>query len=65
MKQIITGAAVPKSLGLIELEKNYALLAEMMTGIIGRMQKLENNIEKLEKTMAHLIHSRKKTSFVK
>ena len=59
MKQIITGDAVPKSLGMIELEKNYALLAEMMTGIIDRMQKFENNIEKLEKRMSHLIRSKK------
>jgi len=59
VKQIITGIAIPKSLSMIELEKNYAFLAEMMSRMIDRMQKLENDIETLEKRMSHLLRSKK------
>lgn len=49
VKDIITGNSVPKSMGLIELEKNYAILADMLVRIMERVQRMENEIEKLEK----------------
>jgi len=51
IRTVITGKAIPKSLGLIELEENYALLANMLTHIIDRIQKIEKNIEELEKRL--------------
>jgi len=60
MKDIITGNAVPKSVGLIELEKNYALLAEMVSRLIDRIRILEDDVEKLEKKVAALLIAEKK-----
>ena len=58
VKQIITGLAVPKSLGMIELEKNYALLAEMISGMIDRMRRMENEMEHLEAKMGKLLRAK-------
>lgn len=55
MKEIITGNAVPKSVSLIELEKNYALLAEMVARLIDRIRILEDDLEKLEKNITTLL----------
>jgi hypothetical protein len=55
LKSVITGTTIPKSVGLIELEKNYALVADLLCHLIDRMQKLERNVEKLEKKVFHLI----------
>lgn len=55
MKEIITGNAIPKSVSLIELEKNYALLAEMVARLIDRIRILEDDLEKLEKNITTLL----------
>jgi len=55
VKQIITGNAVPKSVSLIELEKNYALLAQMVARLIDRIRVLEDEIEKLEKKVTSFV----------
>jgi hypothetical protein len=55
VKQIITGNAVPKSVSLIELEKNYALLAEMVAGLIDRIRILEDEVDKLEKKVTSFV----------
>lgn len=55
VKEIITGNAVPKSMSLIELEKNYALLAEMVARLIERIRIIEGDIDKLEKKVASLL----------
>ena len=49
VKGVITGNMVPKSVGLIELEKNYISLANMLIRLMERVQKLENDVEKIEK----------------
>jgi hypothetical protein len=49
IKTVITGKAIPKSVGLIELEGNYCLLADMMAHLIDRVEKIEKHIEILEK----------------
>jgi len=49
VKDIITGNSVPKSMGLIELEKNYAILADMLVHVMDKIQKIENELEKIEK----------------
>jgi hypothetical protein len=54
LKSVITGNTIPKSVGLIELEKNYALVADLLCHLIDRMQRLEKNVEKLEKKVFHL-----------
>jgi len=59
IKKVITGDAIPKSLGLIELEKNYALLARMMIGIIERMNLMQNKMEKMEKKLVQLLRTKK------
>jgi len=48
---------VPKSLSLIELEKNYALFADMLSHIIDRVQQIEDDITKLEKNVSELMES--------
>ncbi|MEM5853925.1 MAG: hypothetical protein QXS37_04595 [Candidatus Aenigmatarchaeota archaeon] len=58
VKEIITGNAVPKSISLIELEKNYALLAEMFSRLLDRMNTIEDELEKLEKKVAFLLKER-------
>jgi len=63
LKQIITGIAVPKSIGLIELEKNYCLLAEMMSSMIDRMHNMENEMEKMQKKLAEVMRGKKKSHF--
>jgi hypothetical protein len=55
VKDIITGNAVPKSVSLIELEKNYALLAEMFARILDRIKVIEDDLDKLEKKVALLL----------
>lgn len=62
VKDVITGASVPKSFSEIELEKNYVMLAKMFTGMIERMQRIEANMENIERRMSHLILSKKKSS---
>lgn len=59
VKDVITGASVPRSFSEIELEKNYVMLAKMFTGMIERMQSIEANMENMEKRMTRLLHSRK------
>jgi len=54
VRSVITGEAVPKSLSLIELEKNYALFADMLSHIIDRIQQIEDDINKLEKKIVDL-----------
>jgi len=54
LKSVITKNTIPKSVGLIELEKNYALVADLLCHLIDRMQRLEKNVEKLEKKVFHL-----------
>ena len=63
LKQIITGAAVPKSVALIEMEKNYCLLAEMVSSMIDRMHKMENEMEKMQKKLAEVMRAKKKSRF--
>ncbi|MEM5766104.1 MAG: hypothetical protein QXD43_05555 [Candidatus Aenigmatarchaeota archaeon] len=58
VKEIITGNAVPKSISLIELEKNYALLAEMFARLLDRIKVIEDDIDKLEKKVASLLIER-------
>ena len=60
VKDIVTGNAVPKSISLIELEKNYALLAEMMARILDRIRSIEEDVEKLEKKVASILIEKKK-----
>jgi hypothetical protein len=55
LKGVITGNTIPKSVGLIELEKNYALVADLLCNLIDKMQKMENNMEKLEKKISRLL----------
>jgi hypothetical protein len=55
VKDIITGNAIPKSTGLIELEKNYALLAEMFARLLDRIRVIENDLDKLEEKVALLL----------
>jgi len=62
VKRVITGAAIPKSLSQISLEKNYVMMARMLTGMIDRMQKIEDNMENLENKMLRLLRSRKASS---
>ena len=52
VKDVITGNAVPKSVSLIELEKNYALLAEMIARLIDRIRIIEDEVDKLERKVA-------------
>lgn len=59
VKEIITGNAIPKSISLIELEKNYALLAEMFARLIDRVRIIEDDLEKLEKKVALLLVEKK------
>ena len=63
VKQVITGLAIPKSIGLIELEKNYGLLAEMVGTMIDRMHKMENEMEKVQKKLAEVMRSKRKSRF--
>ncbi|MEM5870292.1 MAG: hypothetical protein QXR09_03985 [Candidatus Aenigmatarchaeota archaeon] len=58
VKEVITGNAVPKSISLIELEKNYAILAEMFARLIDRVRIIEDDLEKLEKKVALLLVER-------
>jgi predicted nuclease with TOPRIM domain len=58
VKEIITGNAVPKSMSLIELEKNYALLAEMFARVLDRIKTIEDDLDKLEKKVALLLMER-------
>jgi predicted nuclease with TOPRIM domain len=58
VKDIITGNAVPKSMSLIELEKNYALLAEMFARILDRIKTIEDDLDKLEEKVALLLMER-------
>jgi len=60
LKDIITGNAVPKSVSLIELEKNYALLAEMISRLIDRIRIIEDDVERLQKNVATLLIAEKK-----
>ena len=60
VKDIVTGNAVPKSISIIELEKNYALLAEMMARILDRIRSIEEDVEKLEKKVASILIEKKK-----
>ena len=60
VKDIITGNAIPKSVSLIELEKNYALLAEMVSRLIDRIRILEDDVEKLEKNVTTLLLEKKR-----
>jgi len=55
VKEVITGNAVPKSISLIELEKNYAILAEMFARLIDRVRIIEDDLEKLEKKVALIL----------
>ncbi|MEM5869589.1 MAG: hypothetical protein QXR09_00240 [Candidatus Aenigmatarchaeota archaeon] len=55
VKDIITGNAVPKSISLIELEKNYALLAEMFARLLDRIKTIEDELDKLEEKVALLL----------
>jgi hypothetical protein len=59
VKDVITGNAVPKSVSLIELEKNYALLAEMVSRLIDRIRIIEDDVDKLEKKVATLLIEKK------
>jgi len=59
IKQIITSSAVPKSIAQIEMEKNYCLLAEMMSGMIDRMHKMENEMEKMQKKLVEVMRAKK------
>jgi hypothetical protein len=59
MKEIITGNAVPKSVSLIEMEKNYALLAQMVGRLIDRIRIIENDMEKLQKCVATFVIEKK------
>lgn len=59
IKDIITGNAVPKSMSLIELEKDYALLAEMFTRLLDRIRVIEDDLGKLEKKVALLLMEKK------
>jgi len=54
VKQIIVGKAVPKSLSLIELEKNYSVLAEIVVDLLERVKSLEEDVERLMRKLAHL-----------
>ena len=54
VRSVITGEAVPKSLSLIELEKNYAMFADMLSHVIDRIQQIEDDINKLEKKITDL-----------
>ena len=63
IKHIITGSAIPKSLGFIELEKNYALLANIMSGMVDRLQVMEIKMEKMEKKMVEVMRAKKKSKF--
>jgi hypothetical protein len=63
IKQVITGSAVPKSIGFIELEKNYVLLAKMMTGMIDQMEKLETKMERMEKNLVNALKAARKSRF--
>lgn|GEM_PF-3636789 len=58
VKDIITGNAVPKSMSLIELEKNYALLAEMFARLLDRIKTIEDDLDKLEEKVALLLMER-------
>ncbi|MEM5773102.1 MAG: hypothetical protein QXL86_02640 [Candidatus Aenigmatarchaeota archaeon] len=58
VKDIITGNAVPKSMSLIELEKNYALLAEMFARLLDRIKTIEDELDKLEEKVALLMMER-------
>ncbi|MEM5829761.1 MAG: hypothetical protein QW040_03655 [Candidatus Aenigmatarchaeota archaeon] len=58
VKDIITGNAVPKSMSLIELEKNYALLAEMFARLLDRIKDIEEDLDKLEEKVALLLMER-------
>jgi len=58
VKEIITGNAVPKSTSLIELEKNYALLAEMFARLLDRIKTIEDDLDKLEEKVALLLMER-------
>jgi predicted nuclease with TOPRIM domain len=58
IKDVITGNAVPKSISLIELEKNYALLAEMFARLLDRIKTIEDDLDKLEKKVALLLMER-------
>jgi hypothetical protein len=60
VKDIITGNAVPKSMSLIELEKNYALLAEMFARLLDRIRVIEEDLDKLEKKVAQLLMEKEK-----
>jgi hypothetical protein len=55
LKGVITGNTIPKSVGLIELEENYALVADLLVHLIDKMQQLERDVEKLEKKVSHLL----------
>jgi len=59
MKEIITGNAVPKSVSLIEMEKNYALLTEIVARLIDRIRIIEDDMEKLQKSVATFVIEKK------
>ena len=62
VKDVITGKSVPKSLSMIELEKNYVLLAKILSNMIDRMQNIESTMENLEKKMARTLRDKKTSS---
>ena len=59
VKDVVTGMSIPRSLTEIELEKNYALLAKILSNMIDKMQRMETNMENLESKMARLLSSKR------
>jgi len=60
IKKVITGELVPKSMGQIELEKNFSLLCSMVSNIIERIHDLETDVAKLQRQIAELASSNRK-----
>jgi len=63
IKQIVTSSAVPKSIAQIEMEKNYVMLAHMMSEMIDRMHSMENEMEKMQKKLVEVMRAKKKSKF--
>ena len=53
LSEIITGERVPKSLGLIELEKKYDLVAQITDAILDKMETMNKKMELLEKKISY------------